>query len=144
MHAFAYPARFTPDKDGHILVTFRDFPHGATDGADRDEAMAEAVDFLESSLTHYVHDGIDIPAPSNTRRKEILVSPSAVTAAQVALYTAMRREKVSSAELAKCLVLPVREVRRLVDLANYPPLETIERALATLGHRLTIALDAAE
>lgn len=144
MHAFAYPARFTVDADGRVLVTFRDFPHGATDGVDRAEAMVEAVDFLESVLAHQVRDGKDIPTPSASRRGEIQISPSAVTAAQVALYTAMRREKVTAKELAKRLRVSVTDVRRMTDLANYPPLETIERALAALGHRLTVALDAAE
>ena len=144
MLAFAYPARFAPDEDGRILVTFRDFPHGATDGADRAAAMDEAVDFLESILAHYVHYEKDIPAPSSPRRNEVQVSPSAVTAAQVALYSAMRQEKVAPRDLAKRLRVPVAEVRSLIDLANYPPLEAIERALAALGHRLTVALDAAE
>ena len=144
MQAFAYPARFASDQDGRILVTFRDFPLGATDGADHAEAMTEAADFLESVLADYVHEGRDVPPPSNLRRSEILVSPSAVTAAQLALYTAMRRENVSPKELAKRLTLPVAEVRQLTNLGNYPPLETIERALAALGHRLTVALDAAE
>ncbi|MGD0026969.1 MAG: type II toxin-antitoxin system HicB family antitoxin [Xanthobacteraceae bacterium] len=143
MKPLTYPARLTPDEDGRILVTFRDIP-GATDGADQAEAMIEAVDFLESALAHFVHHGEEVPAPSAPRRNEILVGPSAVTAAQVALYLAMRQEGVSPAVLAKRLGLPVREVRRLIDLANYPPLETIERALAALGHRLTVALDAAE
>ena len=144
MHAIAYPARFAPDEDGRILVTFRDFPRGATDGADRAEAMDEAVDLLESMLAHYVHDGKDIPMPSAPRHNDIKISPSAVTAAQVALYTAMRQEKVTARELAKRLRVPVAEVRRLTDLAKYPPLEAIERALAALGHRLTVALEAAE
>jgi hypothetical protein len=56
----------------------------------------------------------------------------------------MRGEGVSPAELAQRLVLPVRVVRGLIDLSTYPPLETIERALAALGHRLTVVLDAAE
>src|SRR5262249_10573282 len=111
MHAFAYPARFTPDEDGRVLVTFRDFPHGATDGADRAEAMVEATDYLESVLAHYVHSDWDIPPPSALRRNEIEISPSAVTAAQVALYTTMRREKVSPKELGKRLRMPVAEVR---------------------------------
>jgi antitoxin HicB len=144
MNAFAYPARFTADEDGRILVTFRDFARGATDGADRAEAMDEAVDFLESVLAEYVHNGKDIPTPSLARRNEIQVSPSAVTAAQIALYSAMRREKVAPKDLAKRLHVPVAEIRQLTNLANYPPLQTIERALAALGHRLTVALDAAE
>jgi len=144
MHAFTYPARFAADEDGRILVTFRDFPHTATDGANRAEARDEAVDLLESILAEYVHHGKDIPPPSVTRRSEIQVSPSAITAAQVALYTAMRHEKVTPKELAKRLRVPIASVRRLTDLANYPPLEAIERALAALSHRLTVALDAAE
>jgi antitoxin HicB len=144
MHAVAYPARFAPDEDGRILVTFRDFPDGATDGADRKEAMGEAIDYLESVLALYVDEGKAIPEPSTPRRNEIQISPSAVTAAQIALYSAMRRENVTPGALAKRLRVPVAEVRRLIDLANYPPLEAIERALAVLGHRLTVALDAAE
>jgi len=144
MHAFAYPARFSSDPDGRVLVTFRDFPLGATDGANRAEAMDEAVDFLESVLALYVDEGKDIPTPSVARRNEILIGPSAVSAAQLALYTAMRREKIAPRELAKRLRLPVADIRRLTDLTNYPPLRAIERALAALGHRLTVGLDAAE
>jgi antitoxin HicB len=143
IQAFAYPARFKLAEEGRYLVTFRDFP-GATDGADFSEAMTEAIDFLESTLGHLVHYEMDIPSPSPARRNEILVSPSAVTAAQVALYSTMRAEKVSAKDLAKRLKLPVADVLRLIDLANYPPVEKIERALAALGHRLTVALEAAE
>ena len=46
MHSFAYPAKLAADQDGRVMVTFRDFPRGATDGADRTDAMDEAVDFL--------------------------------------------------------------------------------------------------
>ena len=143
IQAFAYPARFKLAEEGRYLVTFRDFP-GATDGADFSEAMTEPIDFLESALGHLVHYEMDIPSPSPVRRNEILVSPSAVTAAQVALYSTMRAEKVSAKDLAKRLKLPVADVLRLIDLASYPPVEKIERALAALGHRLTVALEAAE
>jgi antitoxin HicB len=144
MRPFAYPARFSSDTDGRVLVTFRDFPHDATDGVDRKEAMNEAVDLLESILAFHVRDGKDVPPPSPARRNEVLVSPSVVTAAQVALYTAMRREKVSHKQLAKRMRIPTAEVRRLTDLATHPRLDAIERSLAALGHRLTVALDAAE
>jgi len=39
-HELAYPATFTPDEGGRILVRFVDLPHTATDGKDRVEAMA--------------------------------------------------------------------------------------------------------
>jgi antitoxin HicB len=143
IQAFAYPARFRQAEEGRFLVTFRDFP-GATDGASFSDAMMEAIDFLESALAHLVHYGMDIPSPSPARRTENLVSPSVVTAAQVALYSTMRLEEVSARDLAKRLKLPVADVLRLIDLATYPPVERIELALAALGHRLTVALEAAE
>jgi antitoxin HicB len=144
MPLIAYRCRLEPDEDGGFVVTFPDLRFGVTEGDTVNEALAEAADLLESVLAVLVDEEGDIPEPTKVEPGEYLVSPSATTAAQVALYTAMRREKVSPAELAKRLALPVREVRRLTDLANYPPLETIERALAALGHRLTVALDAAE
>jgi antitoxin HicB len=143
MQYFAYPARFTTDEDGRVLVTFRDFA-GATDGADRTEAMAEAVDFLESALAQAVNRGEAIPRASASEEDEILVSPSAVTAAQIALYTAMRQELVSNERLAELLHISINDVNRLLDLSAFPPLEIIERALAVLGHRITVSVDAAE
>lgn len=144
MQAFEYPAHFEKDEDGRVLVTFRDFSCGATDGADRAEATAEAIDFLESALAHIVHQGKDLPLPSPPQTGEVLIGPSAVTAAQVALYEAMRSGNVSPDDLAQRLTIPVSEIHGLTDLSNYPPLEKIERALAVLGHRLTVALEAAE
>jgi antitoxin HicB len=144
MSSIAFRCRLQPEEGGGHVVTFPDLPFGATQGETVEEALAEAADCLETILAVLVDEGREIPEPSKIRRGEYLVSPSAVTAAQVALYTTMRREKISHKDLAKRLRVPVAEVRRLIDLANYPPLEAIERALAALGHRLTIALDAAE
>ncbi|MEA2937577.1 MAG: antitoxin HicB [Alphaproteobacteria bacterium] len=145
MSSIAFRCRLEPDKeDGGYVVTFPDLPFGATEGETVAEALTEAADCLETILAVLVDEERDIPEPSKIKSGEYWVSPSAVSAAQVALYTAMRREQVSHKELAKRLRVPVAEVRRLTDLANYPPLEAIERALAALGHRLTVALDAAE
>jgi antitoxin HicB len=144
MSSIAFRCRLHPDENGGYVVTFPDLPFGVTQGETVAEALDEAADCLETILAVLVDEGRDIPEPSKIKRSEYWVSPSAVTAAQVALYSAMRREKVTPKELAKRLRIPVAEVRRLIDLANYPPLETIERALAALGHRLTVALDAAE
>lgn len=144
MSSIAFRCRLEPDEESGYVATFPDLPFGATQGETVEEALKEAADCLETILAVLVAEDREIPQPSKIKRGEYLVSPSAVTAAQVALYSAMRREKVSRKELARRLRVPVADVRRLTDLANYPPLETIERALAALGHRLTVALDAAE
>jgi antitoxin HicB len=144
MSAIAFRCRLEPDEDGGYVVTFPDLPFGVTQGDTVSEALTEAADCLETILATLVEMGRDIPAPSEIEAGEYLVSPSAVTGTQVALYTAMRHEGVSEEELAKRLRLPISEIRALTDLSNYPPLEKIERALAALGHRLTVALEAAE
>lgn len=144
MSSIAFRCRLQPDEAGGYVATFPDLPFGVTQGETVAEALDAAADCLETILAVLVDEGRGIPEPTKIRRGEYLVSPSAVTAAQVALYSAMRREQVTPKELAKRLRIPVADVRRMIDLANYPPLETIERALATLGHRLTVALDAAE
>jgi antitoxin HicB len=144
MSSIVFRCRLEPDQDGGFVVTFPDLPFGVTQGDTVSEALAEAADCLETILATVVEMQRDIPEPSKLEAGDHLVSPSAVTAAQVALYTVMRREKVSHEDLAKNLGRPVAEVRRLTDLSNSPPLDEIERALAALGHRLTVALEAAE
>ena len=144
MSSIAFRCRLEPDEDGGFVATFPDLPFGVTQGETIAEALSEAADCLETILAVLVDEGREIPQPTKLKRGEYLVSPSAVTAAQVALYTAMRQEKVTAKDLAKRLRVPVAEVRKLTDLANYPPLQAIERALAALGHRLTVTLDAAE
>lgn len=144
MPIIAFRCCFEPDQDGGFVVTFPDLPFGATQGDTIAEALVEAADCLETILAVLVEEGRDVPIPSAVEPGEHLVSPSAVTAAQVALYTAMRQQGVAADELASRLGTTADAVRRLVDLSTYPPLEAIERALAVLGHRLTVALDAAE
>ena len=89
-----------------------------TDGETVSEVLTEAADLLESILATLVDDGLDIPDPTKVEPGEHLVSPSAVTAAQVALYTAMRRENVSAEDLAKCLTIPVSDICGLTDLSS--------------------------
>jgi antitoxin HicB len=144
MQAIAYPASVSPDEDGRVLVTLRDFPYAATDGADRAEALTEATDLLESVLAFVVGRNESLPNPSPAEPEDVLISPSATTAAQVALYSAMRRENVSAEQLAERLGMPGGDVQHLIDLAAYPPLPAIERALAALGQRLTLTVEAAE
>jgi len=144
MSAIAFRCRLEPEDEGGYVVTFPDLPFGATQGETESEAVLEAADCLETILAVLVQEGREIPEPSILQADERWISPTAVTAAQVALYKAMRRENISAAELAARLGLPIADICRLTDLATYPALEQIERALAALGHRLTVALDAAE
>jgi antitoxin HicB len=141
---FAFPARFEPDDQGRPLVSFRDFPGALTDGADIDEARAEAVDLLESLLGEHVARGEDIPSPSPPGSGETLIAPGATTAAQLTLWTALRAAGLSPADLAARLGRKPDHVAALIDLRGYPALSDLDAALAELGLRLEITASAAE
>ena len=60
----AYPVILERDAD-YIMVTSPDFPELTTFGDDRDEALMRAVDAFEEAIAARIHDGHDIPKPSD-------------------------------------------------------------------------------
>src|ERR1700722_4993836 len=111
MSAFTYPARFTAGSDGRVLVEFVDLPRVATDGEEAREAMEEAVDALGSELSIRLSRREEIPAPSAAKRGERLVAVPLWLAPKLALYLAMRDQKVSNSELARRLRVHERAIR---------------------------------
>lgn len=99
MSAFAYPARFTVEGDGRILVEFVDLPRVATDGKVDHEAMEEAMDALGSDLSIRMSRREEIPAPSTAKRGQRLVSVPLWLAPKLALYLAMRDQQVKQLQV---------------------------------------------
>ena len=81
---FNYPATLTKDG-GTFLVTFRDVPEAITFGADKEEALLNAVDALETGLSFYVESCRPLPLPSKAKRGEITVSAAALELATLVL-----------------------------------------------------------
>jgi antitoxin HicB len=135
----SYPARLVRDRErGDVTITFRDVPEAITEGRDEKEALANAVDALETALSFYVDGREELPQPSAARRGERLVPLSALSAVKVALYRTMRASGVGKAELARRLNVHLPQVDRMLDLCHASKLEQIEAALAALGKRLVI------
>ncbi len=84
-----YPLVLEPDTNGALLVTFPDFPKACTFGEDEQEALARAVDSLETAMAMRIEDRTEIPTPSATHGK--FVTLPALIEAKVELYKAMRR-----------------------------------------------------
>jgi len=135
---FAYPAKLEPDEDGEYIVSFRDLPEALTSGHDEREALAEAADCLDEAIAGRINRGDDIPQPSPPRKGEQRVAVPAHTAAQAALYLAMRATGISKSELARRLGCDVREARRLLDPRHPSKIERLEAALAALGGVLEV------
>ena len=56
-------------------MTFPDFGWGATDGASRDEALAEARDLLRELIVTTILEVNDLPEPSRAGKQPSFVVP---------------------------------------------------------------------
>ena len=138
MSLFSYPAKFTAGSDGPVLVEFVDLPRVATDGQDEREAREEAMDALGSDLSIRLSRREEIPTPSAPRRGQHLVPVPLWLAPKLALYLAMRDQRVNNSELARRLGVHERVVRRMLDPEHATKAEKIQTALAALGKQLTV------
>ena len=80
-HRFTYAVLYTPAAERGYVVTCRDLPALITQGEDRQNALAQAIDAM--MLGQH-----DFPMPNLPRRSEVRVAPPAAMAA--ARYMATR------------------------------------------------------
>ncbi len=136
---YAYPCILTPDEEGScFVVNFPDVPEAITGGATREESLLFAEDALVVALSFYVDAGEDIPAPSAPAADQELITVPPHTAAQLALYTAMRREGKSIRDLARSLGIRQSRARRLLDFNRPSPPDQVLSALRALGRTLVV------
>lgn len=141
---YLYPAIIEQDEAGYWLVTFPDVPEAGTDAETREEALAEATDALLAALGGYVNQRRPIPAPSTVAQRQHGVALPVLASAKLALYEAMRNQKINNTQLAARLGVSETVVRRMIDLDHNTRIDHLERALALLGKRLTTqVMDAA-
>ena len=137
---FEYPARLTAQPEGGFVVTFPDVPEALTQGEDRDDALLHAVDALESALSFYVDDRRPLPVPSKVKRGQVLVRPSVLESAKLAIYTEMLVQGVKKSELARRLGWHMPQVDRLLDLNHASRMEHLERAARSLGREIRLSV----
>ena len=141
--SYNYPAVMERDEDGRHVVSFPDFGWGATDGASRDEALAEARDLLRELIAATMREGGALPEPSSPGKRRPLVVPPVQIALKAALYEAWRGAGISQRRLARDLDVAESEVRRMLNPDHVTKAATIERALRRFGKRLTVTVDEA-
>jgi len=133
-----YPVTLAPDDNDTILVTFPDFPEAHTFGDDKSEALARAVDALETVIDAYIRDRRDIPTPSAITNASVTLS--SLVAAKVQIYTAMRQQHIGKADLAKRLGAHLPQIDRLLDVRHGSKLDQLEAAAHALGAELDVVL----
>ena len=140
---YAYPCELVADEDGHLVVNFPDVPEAITGGQDRAEALRLAPDALAVALAGYSHAGRDIPEPSVATDGQELVAVPSVAAAKLALYSAMRAQRITEAELARKLRVSASAVHQLTDPDRQSLIGQLQEALDAVGCGLVIEITAA-
>ena len=140
---YAYPCQFILDEDGVLVSTFPDVPESISGGKDRTEALAMAEDALAVALAGYVHENRDIPAPNAVSDGQELVAVPTVVAAKLALYTAMRAQRVTKVELASRLGISESAVRKLANPDHRSHISQVQKALREVGRSMVIEVTAA-
>ncbi|HTP89930.1 MAG TPA: type II toxin-antitoxin system HicB family antitoxin [Bryobacteraceae bacterium] len=135
-----YPVTLTKE-DGRVLVAFPNFPNVHTYGDDEQEALARAVDALETMLIAIIEDRDEIPYPGSIKRGRKSIVLPALSEAKVELYRRMRALGVGKAELARRLNCHLPQIDRLLDLRHASRLDQLEAAFLRLGKRLNITLE---
>ena len=133
-----YAVTLTPDDNHTVVVTVPDLPEAVTFGEDRDEALARAVDAIETALMGRMAAREEIPAPQT--RSRIHVNLPALSVAKIELYRAMRADGVGKAALARNLGVALPQIDRLLDLRHGSRFDAMERAFAVLGRTLSIVV----
>ena len=135
---YAYPCELIPDEDGSLMAAFPDVPEAITGGKDRTEALTMAEDALATALAGYVHAQWEIPTPGQPVAGQELVAVPTVLAAKLALYSAMREQRISNAELACQLGISESAVQKLIDPDRSSPIAQMQKALRAVGRSLMV------
>jgi len=136
---FDYPVTLTSDN-GTVLVTFVDVPEAITFGRNKEEALLNALDALETGLSFYVDARKPLPTPSQPTSRQKTVRPSALECAKLGVYQAMTEQGIKKTELARRLGWHMPQVDRLFDLRHASKLDQIEAAANVLGKHVYVQI----
>ena len=125
--------------DGAFLVTCPDFPELTTFADSLDEAPARASDALEEAIAARMHDGADIPSPSQDGLCALVPT---LTAVKVMLYRGMRDDGISKAELARRLGWRLSQVDKVLDIQHQSRMDLMDAALGAVGRQLQVSTTA--
>jgi antitoxin HicB len=140
---FVYQARFEP-ADGEILVTVPDVPMVATFGKDEADAVASTADALATALLHHAKRGEPIPLPTTGAGPGLRpVALDLADALKLSVILAYRESGLSKTEFAARLGRVNSEAHRILDPDHATKLATLQAALAVLGRRAVLEVEAA-
>lgn len=136
---YTFPCNIKPDEEEGgcgFVVSFPDI-HGAnTGGKTFKESIILAEDCMVVALSCYVDLGYELPTPSPYEDGQELLTVQPVIAAQLDLYTAMREQNITLAQVAERLGISEQDAAPLLILDYRTPLRQVTKALKAVGCEL--------
>lgn len=142
MKTYSYAALFeATEREGGFVVTFPDVPEAITEGEHMADARLMAQDALGIVLLTYLEQGMPLP---EAEAEGVMIVPEPEVAAKIAVIETFRAAGISRTELARRMGKDEKEARRVLDPNVSTKLPLLIQALAAMGQRLVIGLEAAE
>lgn len=135
-----YPATLTPNGEGGYIVTFRDVPEAITEIWDKNELKETATDCLVTSVDFYIEDHRLFPAPSKTKKDDVIIQLPISISAKILLLNTMVSGNIRPVDLAKKMGIKPQEVNRIIDTGHTTKIDTIAKALSVLGKNLQLSI----
>ena len=139
---YTFPCNIEPDtEDGGwgFVVSFPDVKGAHTSGKTFKEAIILAEDCMVVALSCHVDIGEELPTPSPYQKGQELLTVQPLIAAQLDLYTAMREQGISLAELAERLGISEQDAAPLLSLDYCTPIGRVMQALEAVGQDSAVA-----
>jgi antitoxin HicB len=138
---YRFSVRLEHDPDGGVLATFPDVPEAITHGSDTAEALLQAREALAVALFGYLKEGRRLPIARRKARN--FVAPQTTDVLKIAVIEAWMESGVSKTEFARMLGVDEKEARRILDPDAATKADRLEAALAALGRKIHLAVEAA-
>ena len=135
-----YPATLTPNGEGGYIVTFRDVPEAITEIWDKNELKETATDCLVTADDFYIEDHRLFPAPSKTKKDDVIIQLPISISAKILLLNTMVSGNIRPVDLAKKMGIKPQEVNRIIDTGHTTKIDTIAKALSVLGKNLQLSI----
>jgi antitoxin HicB len=140
---FDYPVTVHTDENPGVALTCDTIPEFNAAGDDLAEAMVEAGILMPAALSIYVDQRRLIPSAPAASQGQPIVRLSALTVIKIELWNTMMERGLRRADLCRLLNVSQSQGDRLVDFMHGTKLEALETALAALGKRLSVSVEAA-
>lgn len=131
-----YPVNLSKAEEGGFFVEFPDIPEALTQGETKEEALENALDALVTAFEFYFEDGDKIPEPGKSTGDYVELPLS--IEAKVIMLNAFVESRISQTDLAARMNVKKQEVTRLFDLRHSTKIDTIQKAVNSLGHRMEL------